>query len=148
MVQRSARFAGHCFRTKDQVISDLLLWRLHCPRRGNRPLTYPDTLARGTGLILNELAQAMANRVLWCDIVPAISTAVDWWWWYYLILLVSSVFHTIYFQTQKYQRLFKLKSNERKEIGGPRVRLGILYTMCQKKIPSFLTYFTKSVTKE
>ena len=39
MAQRRARFAGHCFRAKDQVISDLLLWRLPCPRRGNRPLT-------------------------------------------------------------------------------------------------------------
>ena len=29
--------------------------------------------------VLNELAQAMANRTLWCDIVSAISTAVHWW---------------------------------------------------------------------
>ena len=28
---------------------------------GLRPLTYPDTLARDTGLVLNELAQAMAK---------------------------------------------------------------------------------------
>ena len=62
VAQRRARFAGHCFRAKDQVISDLLLWRLPCPRRRNRPLAYPDTLARDTGLVLNELAQAMANR--------------------------------------------------------------------------------------
>ena len=74
---KRARFAGHCFRAKDQVISDLLLWRQPCPRRGNRPLTYPDTLARDTGHILNELAQAMANRTLWCDIVSVISTAVN-----------------------------------------------------------------------
>ena len=47
-----------------------------CPRKGNIPLTYPDTLARNTGLVLNEPAQAMANRPLWCHIVSAISTAV------------------------------------------------------------------------
>ena len=77
VAQRKARFAGHCFRAKGQVIFDLLLWRLPCPRRGNKPLTYPDTLTRVTGLILNELAQAMASRTIWCDIVSAISRAVD-----------------------------------------------------------------------
>ena len=45
---------------------------LPCARRGNRPLTYPDTLVRDKDLVLNELAQA--NKPLWCDIVPAIST--------------------------------------------------------------------------
>ena len=34
---------------------------------------WPGTQAR----ILNELAQSMANRTLWCDIVSAISTAVN-----------------------------------------------------------------------
>jgi len=47
-----------------QVISDPLLWRLPCPRRGKSPLTYPDTSSRDTGLILGELAQAMADRAL------------------------------------------------------------------------------------
>ena len=77
VAQKRARFAGHRFRSKDQVISDLLLWRLPCSRWGNRPLTYTDTLAMDTGLNLNELAQAMANRTLWHNIVSAISTAVD-----------------------------------------------------------------------
>ena len=39
VAQRRARFAGHCFRAKDQVIFNLLLLRLPCPRWGNRPLT-------------------------------------------------------------------------------------------------------------
>ena len=46
VAQRRARFTGHCFRAKDQVLSDPLLWRLPCPRRGKRPLTYPDTSSR------------------------------------------------------------------------------------------------------
>ena len=36
---------------------------------------YPDNLARDTGRIVNKLAQAMANRTLWRNIVSAISTA-------------------------------------------------------------------------
>ena len=82
VAQRRARFAGHCFHAEDQVISDLLLWRLPCPRRGNTPLMYPDTLARDAGLILNKLALVMANRSLWCDSVSTILTVVDWWWWW------------------------------------------------------------------
>ena len=85
VAQRRARFPGHCFRAKDHVISDLLLGRLPCPRRGNRPLTYPDTLARDTGLVLNEIAQAVANRSLWCDIVSTIPMAIDWWWWWWSV---------------------------------------------------------------
>ena len=45
--------------------------------RGNGSLACPDALAGGTDLILNELARAMVNRTLWCDIVSAISTVVD-----------------------------------------------------------------------
>ena len=77
VAQRRARFADHCFRAKDQVISYLLVWRLPYPRRGNRPLTYPDTLARDTGLILSEVAEAMADRALWRGVVSAVSTAVE-----------------------------------------------------------------------
>ena len=62
VAQRRARFTGHCFRAKDQVVSDLLLWILPCPRRGNRPVTYPDTLARATGFILNELMNLLRQR--------------------------------------------------------------------------------------
>ena len=53
VAQRRLRFAGHCYRAKDQLISDILLWRLPCPSRGTRPLTFPDVLRRDTGLIVN-----------------------------------------------------------------------------------------------
>ena len=79
VARRRAKFAGHCFRANDQVISDLLLWRLPCPSQGGETdlSQNSDILARDPGLGLNELARAMANRPLWCDIVSAISTAVD-----------------------------------------------------------------------
>ena len=44
------------------MISDVLLWRLSCPTKGSRPLTYPDTITRDTGIRLEALAGAMADK--------------------------------------------------------------------------------------
>ena len=41
VAQRCARFARHCFRAKDQMISDVIIWRLPWSTTGSRPLTYP-----------------------------------------------------------------------------------------------------------
>ena len=50
VARRRAIFAGHCYRCKDQAISDILLWRLPQSSRGTRPHTYPDTISRDTGI--------------------------------------------------------------------------------------------------
>ena len=42
-----------------------------------KQFTFPDTLARDTGLILRELAQAMTDRALWRGVVSAVSTLSD-----------------------------------------------------------------------
>ena len=76
VAQRRLRFAGHCHRAKDQVISDILLWRLPCPSRGTRPLTFPDVLSRDTGLTVNELGVAMSNRDQCKQLVAQISRAL------------------------------------------------------------------------
>ena len=77
VAQRRAQFAGHCFRAKDQIISDLLLWRLPCPNRGSRPLTYPDMLCRDTGLTFDELGTALRDKDSWRRCVSWISTEVE-----------------------------------------------------------------------
>ena len=77
VAQRRLRFAGHCHRAKDQVISDILLWKLPCPSRGTRPLTFPDVLSRHTGLTVNELGAAMSNRDQWKQLVSLISRALE-----------------------------------------------------------------------
>lgn len=81
---RRTRFDGRFYRAKGQIISDVILWRLPCAKRESRPLTFPDTLARDTGLDLNELLQAMLDRSLWQDVVKSISTVVVWWLSIYL----------------------------------------------------------------
>lgn len=64
LTSRRLRFAGHCFRTKDEIISDLLLWSPIGPIR-SRKLTFLDTLKRETGLEIEEIKTAMLDRELW-----------------------------------------------------------------------------------
>ena len=45
--------------------------------RGSRPITYPDTVTRNTGIRLEELAGAMADKTQWRIRVSSISTADD-----------------------------------------------------------------------
>ena len=77
VARRRAIFAGHCYRCKDQAISDILLWRLPQSSRGTRPHTYPDTISRDTGIAFQELGAAMADRTRWNDVTSRISTTVE-----------------------------------------------------------------------
>ena len=61
---RRLTFSGHCFRSKNEVISDLLLWCPVGPKR-SRKRTFLDALKRETGLELEELRTAMSDRELW-----------------------------------------------------------------------------------
>ena len=64
---RRLRFIGHCWRKKDEVISDLLLWEpKHGARKRGRPATtYVDQLRNDTGLSITELKSIMGNRKEW-----------------------------------------------------------------------------------
>ncbi|KAI8515803.1 hypothetical protein Bbelb_066160 [Branchiostoma belcheri] len=66
--QRRLQFAGHCYRTDQEVISSLILWRpwgkTHC-----RKLTYPSVLLRDTGYDIEDLKSAMADREMWAGVV-------------------------------------------------------------------------------
>ena len=71
---RRLRFIGHCWRKKDAVISDLLLWepRHGARKRGRRALTYVDQLRNDTGLSIAELKSIMENRKEWMKLVNGV----------------------------------------------------------------------------
>jgi|TARA_B110001454_G_scaffold215734_1_gene237708 exonuclease III len=73
--QRRVQFAGHCFRAEDEVVSSLVLWKPPYPNRSNR-LTYPDVISRDTGLKVEDLPAAMANRLVWKSLVYSIPAEV------------------------------------------------------------------------
>ena len=81
VAQRRARFAGHCYRAKDQVVSDIICWRLPCPNRGRRPFNYMDTIARSMNLDIEDIPKIMAERGEWrCRVNSISASAVTWWW--------------------------------------------------------------------
>ena len=75
LAQRRARFAGHCFRAKDQIISDVICMRLPRTCRGRRPFNYIDCVARDINQNIIDLPNLMADRNSWRDIVNSFSDA-------------------------------------------------------------------------
>ena len=74
---RRTRHAGHCWRSKGELISDVLLWK---PTHGNasvgRPArTYIDQLCKDTGCSEEELPVAMNDREGWQETVMDIRAA-------------------------------------------------------------------------
>ena len=65
--RRFLKFAGHCLRRDDEVISDLVLWEpTHgTRRRGRPPESYIRNHERETGILASEMKVAMMNRDIW-----------------------------------------------------------------------------------
>ena len=64
---RRTRHAGHCWRSRDELISDVLLWTPTYGRaKAERPAwTYIQQLCEDTGCNLEDLPEAMNDRVKW-----------------------------------------------------------------------------------
>ena len=60
---RRTRHAGHCWRSRDELISDLLIWTPTYDRTKAR--TYIQQLCEDTGRSPEDLAEAMNNREKW-----------------------------------------------------------------------------------
>ena len=74
---RRTRHAGHCWRSKDELISDVLLWK---PTHGHAsvghpPRTYIDQLCEDDGCCAEDLPGAMSDREGWREIVMDICAA-------------------------------------------------------------------------
>ena len=64
---RRTRHAGHCWRSRDELISDLLLWTpTHGRAKAGRPArTYIQQLCEDTGCSPEDLPEAMNDREKW-----------------------------------------------------------------------------------
>ena len=82
---RRTRHAGHCWRSRDELISDVLLWTPTYGRaKAGRPArTYIQQLCEDTGCSPEDLPEAMNDREKWRESVRDIrATSTTWWWWY------------------------------------------------------------------
>ena len=89
---RRTRHAGHCWRSRDELIKDVLLWiPTHGRAKAGRPArTYIQQLCEDTGCCPEDLPRAMNDREEWRKRVRDIRAAstIWWWWWWSLGLVV------------------------------------------------------------
>ena len=77
---RWTRHAGHCWRSKDELINDVLLWTpAYGQAKAGRPArTYIQQLLEDMGCNTEDLPEAMNNREKWRE---RVTTRWWWWWW-------------------------------------------------------------------
>ena len=101
---RRTRHAGHCWRSRDELISDVLLW-IHTRGRakaGRPARTYIQQLREDMGCCPEDLPEAMNDWEKWRERVMdirATSTTWRWWWWYQHMVIIESC---------TYEDLFKI----------------------------------------
>ena len=85
---RRTRHAGHCWRSRDELISDVLKWTPTYGRaKAGRPArTYIQQLCEHTGCGPEDLPEVMNDREKWWERVRDIraSGTTWWWWWWYM----------------------------------------------------------------
>ena len=84
---RRTRHAGHCWRSKDELISDVLLWTptYGCAKAGRPARTYIQQLCEDTGCNPEDLPEVMNDREKWRERVRDIRAGgVTWWWWWWV----------------------------------------------------------------
>ena len=78
--QQRLRFAGHCWRNKDELAGDVLLWEpTHGSRKRGRPMiTYINQIENDTEYTKEELPNAMNDRILWRNCVMKCRESSNW----------------------------------------------------------------------
>ena len=83
---RRTRHAGHCWRSKDEIVSDVLQRTpAYGQSKAGRPArTYIQQLCDDTGCNPEDLPGAMDDRETWKERVRDIcaSRTTSWWWWF------------------------------------------------------------------
>ena len=83
---RRNRHAGHCWRSRDELISDVLQWTPTYGRAkvGRPARTYIQQLCEDTGCSPEDLPEAMNDREKWRERVRGIrASGTTWWWWWW-----------------------------------------------------------------
>ena len=91
---RRTRHAVHCWRSKDKLISDVLIWTpAYGQAKAVRPArTFIQQLCDDTGCNPEDLPEAMNDMETWRERVRDIHAGGTtwwwwwWWWWWFLFL--------------------------------------------------------------
>ena len=90
---KRARHAGHCWRSREELINDVLQWTpTHGRAKAGRPArTYIQQLCEDAGCSPEDLPEAKNNRKEWrerVEDIPAGGTTWSWSWWFYPGIIV------------------------------------------------------------
>ena len=89
---RRTRHAWHCWRSRDEQKSYILMWiPSHGRAKAGRPsLTYIQQLCADAGWRLEDLPGAMDDSDGWWDRVREVhaGSTTGWWWWWVLSICV------------------------------------------------------------
>ena len=88
---RRTRHAGHCWRSKDELISDVLLWApAYGQAKAGRPArTCIQQLCEDTGCSPEDLPKPMNDRERWLERVRNIrASGTTWWWWWWCYIYI------------------------------------------------------------
>ena len=92
---RRTRHAGHCWRSRDELISDVLLWApTHGRAKAGRPgRTYIQQLCEDTGCCPEDLPEAMNDREKWRERDRDIRATSTTWWniWFTNVFSIHTV---------------------------------------------------------
>ena len=104
---RRTRHAGHCWRSKDELISDVLLWTPTYGRaKAGRPArTYIQQLCEDTGCNSEDLPEAMNDREKWRERVRDIRAGgATWWWWWWWWYIHIYIYIYIYIMPLRFEK--------------------------------------------
>ena len=89
---KRTRYAGHCWRSRDELISDVLLWILtHGRAMARRPAqTYIQQFCADIWWSPEGQPEAIDDRKFWREKVRIIraDSATWWWWWWYIYIYI------------------------------------------------------------
>ena len=94
---RRNRHAGHCWRSRDELISDVLLWTptYGWAKAGRPAWTYIQQLYEDTGCSPEDLPETMNDREKWRERVRDIrASSTTWWWNIYIYIYIYTHTHT------------------------------------------------------
>ena len=83
---RQNRHAGHCWRSRGELISDILVWIPSYGRSkvGQPVRNYIQQRCDNTGYSLEDLPDAITDREgLWDRVREIHAGSVTWWWWWW-----------------------------------------------------------------
>ena len=100
--------AGHCWRSRDELISDVFQWiHSHGREKARRPVrNYIQQLCADTGCSPEDLPEAMDDWEEWRERIRVICIDGATWWWFIGISITFSFFFHTHTHTHTYTRTY------------------------------------------